>query len=176
MLQINISQKEKIGISIAAIIFFLAIADRLILTPISCTLGQINRQTNIAERKLAYSLNNLNQKELIEGEYQKYGLQLKANGSDEEKTTSMLSEIENLAKKSGVSLVDIKPQPSKNVDFYKELIIEVNAQGSMRDLVRFLHDLHDSPVLFCAQNLHLDLKDKDSAIVNALITVTKMSI
>jgi len=176
MSQIKISQKEKIGISIAAAILFLAIVDRLILTPIKDTLGQINRQTNITERKLAYSLNNLNQKELITSEYQKYGLQLKENSSDEEKTASMLSEIEKLAKKSGVSLVDVKSQPSKNIDFYEELIIEVNAQGSMGDLVKFLHNLHNSPLLLRTQNLHLDLKDKDSAIINALIKVTKVSI
>ena len=176
MSQIKISQKEKIGISIAAAILFLAIVDRLILTPIKDTLGQINRQTNITERKLAYSLNNLNQKELITSEYQKYGLQLKENSSDEEKTASMLSEIEKLAKKSGVSLVDVKSQPSKNIDFYEELIIEVNAQGSMGDLVRFLHNLHDSPLLLRTQSLHFDLKDKDSTIINALIKVTKVSI
>ncbi len=172
----KISKKEKISISITAMILFLAVVDRLILTPIKDTLGGINRETNITERKLAYSLNNLSQKEFIAREYKKYGLELKENSSDDEKTASMSSEIENLAKKSRVSLVDIKPQPSRNIDFYEELIIEVNAQGSMADLIGFLHNLHDSPLLLRTQNLHLDLKDKDSSTVEALIKVTKVSI
>ncbi len=176
MLQMKISKKEKTGLSIAAVVLFLAIVDRLVYTPIKDTLGQINRETEMTEKKLAYSLNNLNQKESIISEYQKYGLQPKENSSDDQKTASMLSEIEDLAKKSGVSLVDIKPQPSRSIDFYKEFIVEVNAQGPMEDLVKFLHYLHDSPLLLRTQNMHLDLKDKNSSTVNAVIKVAEVSI
>ena len=176
MSPIKVSQKERIGISIAAIIILLAIVDRLIYAPINETLEKINREIKISEKRLTYSLNNLEQKEFITGEYQKYGLEIKENSSDDEKTASMLSEIERLAKKSGASLVDIKPQPTRSIDFYEELIVEVNVQGSMEDLVKFLHYLHDSPLLLRTQNLHLDLKDKNSPTVEALIKVTKVSI
>jgi len=176
MSSIKVSQKEKIGISIAGLILLLAVVDRLIYAPINETLEKLNRETQITEKKLIYSLNNLSQKEFITNEYQKYGLEIKENSSDDEKTASMLSEIERLAKKSGASLVDIKPQPTRNIDFYEELIVEVNVQGSMEDLVKFLHYLHDSPLLLRTQNLHLDLKDKNSPTVEALIKVTKISI
>ena len=70
MSPIKVSQKERIGISIAAIIILLAIVDRLIYAPINETLEKINREIKISEKRLTYSLNNLEQKEFITGEYQ----------------------------------------------------------------------------------------------------------
>jgi len=171
----KLSQKEKTGLFISMILVSLVILDRLILTPINDRIQQINREIKINEKQLAMGLRNLNQKELVSSEYNKYASYLKNSGSDEETTTAILSEIENLAQKSGVSLIAMKPQQAQNIDFHKEYTIEVEAEGSMDALVRFLYELNASPQLLRAEKLRLNLKDKDSSVVKATIQITKIS-
>ena len=65
-------------------------------------------------------------KELIENEYKKYkDFVKKSSVSDEENVSNMLVQIEGLARAAGVNLVDIKPQASRQVDFYREDAVEV---------------------------------------------------
>ncbi len=176
MFQIKIQPKEKIGLSIAAVIVVIAVGDRLVFTPVRDTFEQINRETIMAEKQLASRIHNINQKDLVAAEYQKYGLTLKETSSDDERTAKMLSEIEALAKKAGIALADIKPQPVRNIDVYREAAVVVNAQGSMEAVVMFLHYLHDSPLLLRTQKLHLDLKDNNSSAIQISIKVAKVLI
>ena len=171
----KLSQKEKIGLFASAILVSLVILDRLILTPINDRIQQINREIKIGEKQLVMGLRNLNQKEFVSSEYKKYESYLKNSGSDEEKTTAILSEIEILAKKSSVSLIDIKPQQNQNIDSYKEYAIEVETESSMDALLRFLHELNASSQLLRAEKIRLNLKDKDSSVVKSLIQITKIS-
>ncbi len=161
---------------ISAVFVCLVIMDRLILAPVSERVKEINRQIKVNEAQLAMGMRNVKQKLSTSEEYKKYAAYLISSGSDEEKTTSILSEIENLAKKSGVSLADMKPQPPKKVDFYKVYTIEVRAEGSMEALVNFLYQLNLSPQLLRAEKLRLNLKDKDSAVVAASVQITKTAV
>jgi len=172
----KLSGKERTGLFIAVVFVFLVILDRAILAPINDRIGQINREIKIGEKQLAMGLRNVSQKELVAGERKNYAQYLKNTGSDEEKTAAMLSEIENLAKKTGVSLVDMKPRPAQNVDFYIQYSIDVEAEGTMDALESFLYQLNASTQLLRAQKLRLNLKDKDASIVKASVQITKLSI
>ena len=170
------SGKEKTWLLISVIFVGLVIMDRLIFTPINDRVKEINREIKINENQLAVGMRNLKQKSPVTEEYKKYAAYLKSSGSDEEKTTAILSEIENLAKNSAVSLADMKPQPPKKIDFYKVYTIEVKAEGSMEALVNFIYQLNLSPQLLRVEKLRLNLKDKDSTVVAASVQVTKISV
>jgi Tfp pilus assembly protein PilO len=172
----KLSGKEKVWMFFSVVFVCLVIMDRLILTPINERVREINREIKINEAQLAVGMRNLKQKVPITEEYKKYASYLKSPGSDEEKTTSILSEIENLAKKSAVSLADMKPQPPKKIDFYKMYTVEVRAEGSMEALVNFLYQLNLSPQLLRAEKVRLNLKEKDSAVVAASVLITKVSV
>jgi Tfp pilus assembly protein PilO len=169
----KLSRKEKIGLFVAVVVVFLAILDRLVLAPIKERIQQINQQIQVNEKQLVMGLRNLEQKEVVTNEYKKYARYLKDAGSDEERIAAMLSEIENLAKKSGVSLVDTKPSQPKDTNFFKEYAIEVKAEGTMETLMIFLYQLNSSSQLLRAERLRLNLKDKDSITVEASILITK---
>jgi len=172
----NLSKKEKIGLSIAVAFVSLAFLDRLAISPIKNRIQQINREVKIAERELGRDLRNLNQKEVITEECRKIIEYVKKVGSDEEEVAKILGEIEGLARKSAICLVDMKPQSSKIIDFYKEYTVEIEAEGEMQSLINFLHQLNTSSQLLRAEKLRLNLKEKDSSIVKALMLVTKLAI
>jgi Tfp pilus assembly protein PilO len=70
----------------------------------------------------------------------------------------MLSGIEDVAKKSNMGLLDLKPQPSKDRGFYREYSVEVETEGTMDSLVSFLYQLNSSTQLLRVQTLRFNLK------------------
>lgn len=169
----NVSKKERIGLMAAGIIVSLAFLDRLIINPINRRIQLINQEIKISEKHLRMGLRNLNQKEAVASEYTKYGQYFKGAGSGEEITAAILSEIESLARRANMSLLDLKPQPSKDKGFYREYSVEVEAEGTMDSLVSFIYQLNASTQLLRAEKLRFNLKSKDSPIIKAFILITR---
>jgi len=173
----KLSKKERIGLIAAIVVTGLVLIDRVVISPIGGRIQRINQEIKFSEKKLSRDLRNMNNKGLIESEYRKYKNYVrKTSASDEEDVANVLGEIEGLARSSGVSLVDIKPLVPKQTDFYKEYAIEVEVEGSMEQIVTFLHSLNNSAQLLRAVKLRIGLKDKESTAIKASLLVTKISI
>ena len=172
----NMAKKEKLGLTIAAVIVFLAFFDRLIASPVLLKFKKINSETRMYEQQLAETLLNLNQKDDIAKDYQKYMQYIKSSYSEGETVTKLLEEVENMARSSGISIVDIKPQAPKQAEGYKYFLIEVEAEGKMETLVAFLHQLAGSKELLRASKVYITLKDKETSTVKASILITKVAV
>ncbi|MFH1318911.1 MAG: type 4a pilus biogenesis protein PilO, partial [Candidatus Omnitrophota bacterium] len=168
------SKKEKLWLVIAAIFIFVAAIDRLVVSPINTRMKQLSQEIKIKEKQLARNLRNLSQKETVSKEYEKYMKYVKKIGSNEEEVARILSAIESLARKSAVYLVDIKPQAPKDIDFYREYVVEVTVEGEMESIVRFLYELNISEQLLRAEKLQINLKEKATSVIKAGIIVTQV--
>lgn len=172
----KLSKKEKIGLVAAGIIMVAVLIDKLIINPVGIKFKRLGQQIALNEKKLSLDLHNILNKDLIEDKYKKYKDFVKKNSvSDEESISNMLAEIESLARTAGVTLVDIKPQAAKQVDFYKEYAVEVTIDGQMEQIVAFLHKLNSSVQLFRAAKLRLGPKQKEWTVVRAFMLVTYIS-
>lgn len=169
------SKKEKIGIMAASLFVFIALFDRLIISPVGKKLNQLNQEIKISEIQLGMSLRNLNQKDAIASQYSKFSQYLKNPGSEEETTASLLSEIEKLARKSNINLSGLRAQQSKDKGFYREYSVEVEAEGTMDAMINFLYQLNVSTQLLRTEKLRFNLKDKNSPLVQASILITRIS-
>lgn len=152
----------------------LALLDRMVVSPISSRINRSNQQVSLAEKQLGRHLRNLRQEQVISEEYRKYIKYVKKVGSDEEEVAGILGEIEELARKSAVYLVDIKPQMAKKVNFYKKYSVEVEAEGETESLVDFMYRLNNSPQLLRVAKLRFRLKEKESPIVKAVFIIVKV--
>ncbi|MFC1807840.1 type 4a pilus biogenesis protein PilO [Candidatus Omnitrophota bacterium] len=176
MLITKLSGKEKLILACAVIFVLSALIDRLVITPIGDKIGSINQQIKLDESQLKRHLRNFNQRADVKKEYDKYAPYVKKVGSDEEETAKILGEIEELARKADVRLVDMKPRPPEEVDFYKEYTVELEAEGEMNTVVTFLFKLNSSTQLLRAEKLRINPKEKGSSTVKASILVTKILI
>ncbi|MBL7155677.1 MAG: type 4a pilus biogenesis protein PilO [Candidatus Omnitrophica bacterium] len=172
----KLSKKEKIGLSIACILVLTAIFDRAVCVPIRNRMQKLNQEVSLSEKELARYLYNLEQEKTVTKEYGDYIQYVKEAGSDEEETAKALGEIETLARKSGLCMVDIKPYAPKATGFYKEYIFEIEAETDMESLISFLHQLDSSPQLLCVEKLRLSLKETGGSAIKASIVITKQTI
>lgn len=172
----KLSKKERVGLIVAGVIITIVFIDRLFIRPIGIKLQRIDREIALNEKKLTHDLRNIRSRDFIESEYEKYkSFVKKGSASDEENVSNILAEIEGLAHTAGVNLVDIKPQASKQVDFYTEYSAEVTVEGSMEQIIAFLHKLNSSAQLLRAVKLRFGMKQKESSVVRAFMLVTNIS-
>lgn len=176
MFLVRFSKKEKRGIYIAIIFISLAFLDRLVVSPINGKIQQINRDIKLSEKQLGQYLRYLLQKERVSKEYQKYLQFVEKIGSDEEEVAKIIGEIEELARRTKIYLVDIKPQSPKEIDFYKEYTVEIEIEGRLEPIVNFLYQINNSLQLLRAEKLRITLKEKEADVIKSSMLITKILI
>lgn len=172
----KLSKKEKAGLSFALVFLAVAFSDRLIVSPIRERFRRMNQAIKISEKQLGHDLRNVYQKDQIAAAFEKYAKYVERSGSDEEEVAKILGEIESLARQSKVYLVDMKPQTPKEIDFYKEYAVEIEAEGEVASLMTFLHQLNTSLQLLRAEKLRLNAVKKGDKTLKASMLITKVVI
>ncbi|MBI5149195.1 MAG: type 4a pilus biogenesis protein PilO [Candidatus Omnitrophica bacterium] len=169
----KLSVKERIGLSAAFVFLAVAFLDRLLISPIRARFSALNQQIRIGEKQLGSDMRNLNQKDFISEEYAKYFPYIQRSGSDEEEVAKILGEIESLARKSSVYLVDMKPRKPREIGFYKEYTVEIEAQGPMEPLMSFVYQLNTSSLLLRIETLRITQTKSGSKTLTASMLITK---
>ena len=172
----KLSKREKIGASLGAAFLLAVFLDNVVIKPVNVGIKVLNAEIKTGEARLSRYLRNLSCKDEVLKEYQKYAKYVKKGGSDEEETAKILGEIETLARKSNLTLADMKPRMPRAIGFYKEYTVEIEVEGGMKSLVSFLYQLNNSTQLLRAEKVHLYPKKKDSPVIKGLILVTKILI
>lgn len=88
---------------------------------------------------------------------------------------SILSELELIAQQSGVSIIDIRPQLPKETSAYKEIYIDLRAEGSMQAFLKFIYDIENSLSLLRIKKLQLIAKP-NSSILEGIFSISELSV
>lgn len=175
-LSLRLSTKEKIGLGLGMAFALLALFDRIVIGPMSQKFHHLNQEIRLAELDLCRDMRTLDEKEAVTKEFQDYARYVKQMGSDEEEMARFLREVENLANKSSVNLLDVKPQMPQSKDLQKQFTVEIEAEGDMPAIIMFLHQLNTSDCLLRSEKITLKLIQKEKNILRASILVTKIVI
>ncbi|MCF7872904.1 MAG: type 4a pilus biogenesis protein PilO [Candidatus Omnitrophica bacterium] len=176
MILSKLGKREKYIAYAAVLILGLFVFDRLVLNPLLGKLSSLNTNGKLKERELSNALQLIAQKELINSEYEKYTKNIKQTLSNEKETAQLLSEIEKIAKETDVSLTRMKPSRIKEEDFYKEYIVQVEAEAVISNLVEFLYKLERTSKLIRAGEFRLVPKQKNSAVLKMDLTIKSITV
>lgn len=174
MLGDKLSRKEKIGLGISLVFLAAAFLDRLMIHPLRIRFHRLDQQIRISEKQVGGDVRNVRQKDLVSEEYERYLPYIKRSGSDEEEAARLLGEIEALARKSSVYLVDMKPRRPRETEVYKEYAVEIEAEGQMEPLMGFMHQVNTSPQLLRIETLRLTPTKAEADILRASLLITKV--
>jgi len=172
----RLSKREKSFLWLAIIAVVCIALYILVLEPTWNKWQQLNKTIDVTERKLLKNLKIMGQKEIIDELYDKYAQSLRMKGSVEEETAVILSEIENIARQSNVIITDIKPQSVKDMDFYKEYYVEMEAEGNIASLAKFIYELQNSKQILKVRHLRLNAKETRGDTLKGYMVVTKILI
>ena len=169
---LKLSKRERLILFVAGVVFFGLLVDRLIYRPITHRFEKLDQEIQEQERQLRKNLRYVAVHERIMEEHEKHTAALSSAGSDEEETASLLNELEEITRKSGLSIINMKPRSSTTLDFVKKYAVEIEIRGEIVDLVEFLHELYSSEHLLNSEQIRLSGERTGSMVVGYL-SITK---
>lgn len=172
----RLGKKERYIAYIAVFIAGAVIFDKLVLGPILKRLKDLNITISRKEKELNNALQIIAQKENINSTYQEYSKDIMQKLSDQKETAQLLSEIEKIAKKTGVSLIGMKPSQVKENKFHNEYIVQIEAEADVSSLVDFLYKLERTSKLIRVGEFRLAAKQKSGNTLKMDMVVKSITI
>ncbi len=170
----HFSKREKLVFYGAIIFVSLALVDRLIIRTFSGLTSGIVKQIQDKEAQIKTDLKVLAQKQRIEIQRTNYASYLGGHNTDNEEFTIILKEVEVLANKAGINLVDMKPGGVKESGSSKKYQITLNCEGLMEKIVEFMYNIETAKKLFTVEKCELTPKSKDTAIAKCSMTISSL--
>ena len=170
----KLSAREKRILYIALAFILLAGGYQGIWRPFNEKILTVDEEIFSMEMKLRKAKIYLLQKDQIMEESKKYPnlAQLDA-GTDEEETARILSLIEQSARKFGVSLSDVKPNPIQSDKWTKRFEVELNGECTLEQLTQFVFELEHSAQMLKVEQLGSTPKEEKSPVLRSQMTVVR---
>ena len=170
----RLSKREKIVFYAAAAFISLGLFDFLILSPVISKINSLDGQIKAEEVSIRKNLHIMAQKEKILSEKARYSSFSNTMKTEEEEVTSFLKEIEVLADKNSVYLVDMKPAEVKGKGQSNKFYVNLNCEAQMEQIVSFMYGIENSDMLLTIDKYQITPKSKDSSIARANMSICKV--
>jgi hypothetical protein len=172
----RLSKRERIIVYIllAAISFMLF--DRMVLSPIGKRMDALNNEIISQEKKLIKSIHIVQQEESIIDEYNEYTKQLKQAGSDEGEITVFQKNVEELTKKTNLSVINMQPSGVETAELYKKYTIKLDAEATAVQLTDFLYQLERGFQLMRVSEFSLSLGRGKPSVLKIYMLITKITL
>ncbi len=170
-----LTKREKTMLRVAAAAIACGVYAGLFLAPALKKNDALNAKMRLTATKLQRYTQLLSQKDAIRKEYGRFISDLKTAGKKEDTMVSTLSELEGYAGNASIRLTDVRPQPAKNEGAYKVILIDVRAEGSMENFLKFIYSLENSLSLLRVERLQLGSLPNSQALQGNL-SISKLAI
>ena len=169
----KLSKREKTFVYATALVVFFAAVDRLVYYPIVNHFNELDQEILKQEEQIRKNWRSLAVREAVLKSYSAYDGYALTAGSDEEEVANLLNEIEALARKTGLSLINVKPKPLTKEEFWKRYPVEVEVETEWAPLLKFIYGLYSSKFFLRVKHLRLVPKGRLTAEVKGYLLINK---
>ncbi|UCC95460.1 MAG: type 4a pilus biogenesis protein PilO [Candidatus Omnitrophota bacterium] len=169
-----LSKREKLILYIALVLFVCVLAFNFLLTPLIEKLTKINQEIEQKAFLLKRHYRLMRKGKNLLPQYENYKEKLEKGITSEELVATLFEEIEVSAKKFGVIIEKIKPQPIEEKEGYKEVSLEVELVGKLGPIFQFINKLENSPSFIKVSALRLLPQPRSSSQLRCRISLTKL--
>jgi hypothetical protein len=169
----TLTKQQLMGAYVAAGAIGILIFAKLVFVPFHARLSGFDRDILFQEARLKKGISLVENKDAIEKEYAKFDNYFSLHGaSSEEAVAAFLKEIEKVSRSAGMVILDVKPQKEPDEDkASRQYQINVKAESGMENLVKFLHGLYNSSLLFSVEKLVLVPKGDNATSLSISMTL-----
>jgi hypothetical protein len=170
----RLSKREKFILYGTLLFGFLMLLDRMIIYPVFHRMEYLDQEIKRREYNIRKNMHILAQKDRILSESARYAPFLSNLKSEEEEVTSLLKEVEELANKASVYLVDLKPSGSKDIGTSKKYLVALNCEAQMEQIVNFMYSIENSNKLLMIEKYQITPKSKESSVAKCSLSISKI--
>jgi hypothetical protein len=171
-----LNKRERITLGLTVAVIMLSFAFNFLALPVLKQNYILNREIIASRAKLAKYLRLLSQKEAIQDKFQKFSDTYKISLKQEDALVSALTEIQNLAQKAEIKIVDIRPQVGpKSATFYKEATFDLKTEGEMEEYLNFVYSLENSLSLLKIKRFVLTARP-NTTVLEGSFTISQVTL
>lgn len=171
--KLSLREKRLLFSTIVVLFFFVSYA--LLLEPAIKRYREINQEIALKEANLKRALLMIEKKKEIRNQYEKYAGHIQMRGSDEEEMGKLLKDIESLS--AGlISFSSVRPRSVKDLDFYKQFVVEAECKAGIKPLTEFIYQLEHSSKMLKIIRLRINTKEGGTAPLQASMLISKILI
>jgi hypothetical protein len=169
-----LNKREQIALysTIAVVIF--SIIFNFLIAPLFSRSQGLNSQIAYTRAKIRKYLRLLKNKERINAAYNSLSASLNLPEGKQQAIVSVLGELENFAKSSGVYITDIRPDTAR-VSGRGEMAVNIKAEANMQAFLKFIYSLEKSASLIRIKKLQISSRIA-SPLLEGSFLVTQFAI
>ncbi len=167
------SKREKIYIIVAGAVVSVLLLDQAILRPIVTTFRNMDIEVNDLKTNIRRSVHLLSQKERMTKEMEQFADYAVESKSPEEETLSLLKHIEELANKTSLNLLYVKPAGTNPSEVIQKYYVTMESEGQIQQLIQFFYEIENSRLLLRIEKYILQPTDTGSSVIKCSATVSR---
>lgn len=172
----KLTKREKIIFTICIISVLSYFGFNYVFLPLRAKINDLNNEISRKELKLKKSYKILGQKDSLEQTYKKYSAYVKQKDTDEQEMSMLLKEVDSVGKDIDISISNMKPLRVRAVDFYKKFSVELEAEGMLEDLTKFVHTLQSPPYLLKIEKLRIERRSMRTNNLKSFMLISRIRI
>ncbi len=169
MVLVNISKREKCIFIITMIFTIIALLYNFIFEPNIKKLQILNNEITAKTSRMNKGIRLREKRDSIIQEYNRYAKSTK-------NISEILSEVESYADSIGIKTSNIKPGQAMEMGFYKEYVIELQIEGEMDHIIKFLSGVLKLPTIAVLKKFNFRLISQNPSIFKGTIILSKIII
>jgi len=169
----KLSKRERIIFYVTVSLVSLVLVDKFILSPIFNKISYLTEIINEQEESIQQSMLIVTQEKRIKDETKRYALYLSKPQTEEKQITEFLKEIENIAKRSSVYLVDMKPSNTLVESNSTQYFVRLNFEAKMEEVMNFFYHVSNYKQLIKIEEFLLKPKTEGSNIISCTLSISK---
>jgi hypothetical protein len=172
---IILKKREKLILYVTLGVIILSILFNASIAPALSKNSVLNKEIGLARMRLKKYLVLLSQKEAITKKFSRFKQESNLSGRSVDSLVQTLTQLQEFAKESNISIIDIRPQAAKKLDLYKEILLDLRAEGSLEGYFKFIYEIENSLALLKIKKLQLNAKP-NSQELEGIFSVSKLNI
>lgn len=172
----NLTTREKVALGAGGVIFFLFLADLLVVGRVTDAFKLLGDEIWDAEQHLRKNYGILDNRAVAEKEYNRVSGLLAAVTSSSEARNDLTMEVDDIAERNNLNSNSISTREPRRhpKGYYEEYIVDIGSfDTEMADLLKFLHEISMSPGMLRVSELTVRAV-KNKTTVSGSMIITKV--
>jgi Tfp pilus assembly protein PilO len=170
----RLSKREKPLFYLTMAIALVTLADRAVVGPILSRLHTLDERIASQEELIKRNLRIVSEKDRVKAAAKEFDVYSRKSSTNEEEVAGLLGEIETLARKNALYVLDMKPLVAQEDATSRKYAFDLNCEAQMDQLVHFMHDVENSQRLFIIESFNIMTKAKDSSIAKCNLRISNI--
>jgi Tfp pilus assembly protein PilO len=170
----KMSAREKIVFYCAVAFLSVAALDRLIIGPVASRMSQLDERIGVQTDMIKKNVRIVAEKDRVQAMAKEYSVYSHKAATNEEEVAYLLGEVERLARKASLYIVDMKPLGMTEDDTSRKYSVDLNCEGQLEQLIGFMHEVESSSRLLVVESFNFSPKSKDSSVAKCNMRISNI--